>query len=165
MEPRITFKDAPKEVYPLMQSIEAYLKKSGIDHHLLELIKVRASQINGCGFCLDMHHKDAINAGETFQRLYLLPAWKESPVYSPQEKAVLNLTETLTKLSNKDHEEVDSAYELVAKYYSKEEIANLILAINQINSWNRFAITFGNIPGSYQPDMFKQNGKIESVPA
>lgn len=164
MEPRITFKEAPKEVYPLMQSIQTYLKKS-MDHRLELLIKVRASQINRCGFCLDMHHKDAINEGETFQRLYLLPAWRESPVYTDKERAALHLTETLTLIASKTDEEVESAYEWVAKYFSKEEIVNLIVAINQINAWNRLSITFGNVPGSYQPDMFKQNGKLENVPA
>ena len=164
MEPRITFKEAPKEVYPLMQSIQTYLKKS-MDHRLELLLKVRASQINRCGFCLDMHHKDAINEGETFQRLYLLPAWRESPVYTDKERAALHFTETLTLISSKTDEEVASAYELVAKLFTKEEIVNLIVAINQINAWNRLSITFGNIPGSYQPDMFKQNGKLENVTA
>jgi AhpD family alkylhydroperoxidase len=147
--PRITFEELPDGLYPLMKNIEVYLKQT-IPHPMIGLIKMRASQINGCGFCLDMHHKDAVAAGESVQRLYLLPAWKESPVYTDAEKAVLNLTDTLTKISQKDADEVAEAYEIVEKYFSKQEIANFVLAICQINSWNRIAITFGTIPGSYR---------------
>lgn len=144
---RISFQEVPKGLYEVMQNVEKYLKESGIDHRLTHLIKVRASQINGCGYCLDMHHKDAIKAGESFDRLYLLPAWEEAPCYTGEEKALLHFTETLTKISESD---VDEAFERMVKYYSKEQIANITLAICQINSWNRIAITFGNIPGSYK---------------
>lgn len=144
---RISFQETPKELYDIMLSGEKYLKECGISHTLLELIKTRASQINRCGYCLDMHHKDALKAGETFDRLYLLPAWQESPCYSAEEKAVLLLTDTLTKISESD---VEEAYDTMAKYYSKEQIANVTFAICQINSWNRISITFGNIPGSYK---------------
>lgn len=148
MEPRITFAELPEGFYPLMKNIEVYLKKN-IPHPMIGLIKMRASQINGCGYCLDMHHKDATKAGETVQRLYLLPAWKESPVYTDEEKAVLNLTDTLTKISQKDPEEIADAFAIVARHFSKQEIADFVLAICQINSWNRIAITFGTVPGSY----------------
>jgi AhpD family alkylhydroperoxidase len=148
MEPRITFAELPDGLYPLMKNIEVYLKKN-ISHPMIGLIKMRASQINGCGYCLDMHHKDATKEGETVQRLYLLPAWKESPVYTEQEKAVLNLTDTLTKIAQKEPEEIAVAYANMEKYFSKQEIANYVLAICQINSWNRIAITFGTVPGSY----------------
>lgn len=150
MEPRITFAETPKGLYELMQNIETYLKKSGIPHSLIGLIKNRASQINGCGYCLDMHHKDVIKAGETFQRLYLLPAWKESPCYSDAEKAALNLTDTLTEISQAKAEQIADAYSEMTSHYTKGEIANIVLAISQINSWNRIAITFGSVPGSYQ---------------
>ena len=150
MEPRITLQEAPKGLYDAMINIETYLKKCGIDHSLIELIKIRASQINGCGYCLDMHHKDALREGESIQRLYLLPAWKESPVYSEEEKVVLNLTEVLTTISESDPEVIAEAYDRVAAHYSKEQIANLVLAICQINSWNRIAITFGSVPGTYK---------------
>lgn len=150
MEPRITFAETPKGLYELMQNIETYVKKSGIPHSLIGLIKNRASQINGCGYCLDMHHKDAIKAGETFQRLYLLPAWKESPCYSDAEKAVLNLTDTLTEIGQAKPEQIADAYSAMTAHYTKGEIANIVLAICQINSWNRIAITFGSVPGSYQ---------------
>ncbi|HEX6226251.1 MAG TPA: carboxymuconolactone decarboxylase family protein [Chryseolinea sp.] len=150
MEPRLTLQDAPRGMYELMSNIETYLKKSGISHSLIHLIKVRASQINRCGYCLDMHHKDTLKAGETFQRLYLLPAWKESPMYSDAEKAVLNLTEVVTRISESEPEVVADAYERLTPHFSKGDIANIILAITQINSWNRIAITFGNVPGSYK---------------
>jgi AhpD family alkylhydroperoxidase len=150
MEPRLTLQDTPKGMYELLRNIETYLKNSGLDYSLIHLIKVRASQINRCGYCLDMHHKDTLKAGETFQRLYLLPAWKESPVYSEAEKAVLNLTEVLTKISESEPEVVAEAYERLTPHFSKGDIANIILAITQINSWNRISITFGNVPGSYK---------------
>lgn len=150
MESRITFQEVPKGWYELMSNIETYLKKCGIPHPLIELMKTRASQINRCGYCLDMHHKDALKAGETFQRLYLLPAWKESPVYTDEEKAVLNLTDVLTRISESEPEVIHEAYEKVSKHFSNGDIANLIMAINQINSWNRIAITFATVPGSYK---------------
>lgn len=153
MEPRIRFEEVPQELYGLMRNIENYLKTSGLPHSLLELIKIRASQINGCGYCLDMHHKDAIVGGASLQRLYLLPAWKESPVFTDEEKSVLNLTETLTRIANVDVEDIGRAYDRVAQHYSKAEIAKVIMAINQINAWNRWAITLGTTPGSYKPDL------------
>lgn len=150
MEPRVNFSDVPKGWYELMQNIEIFLKKSGIDHSLIHLIKIKASHTNRCGYCLDMHHKDALKDGETIQRLYLLPAWKEAPVYSEKEKAVLNLTDVLTRIADSEPEVVADAYEKVSKHYSKAEIATIVMAICQINSWNRIAITFGAVPGSYK---------------
>lgn len=150
MEPRITFQDVPKGWYELMQNIETHVKNSGLPHKLIYLVKVRSSQINRCGYCIDMHHKDAIREGETIQRLYLLPAWEESPVFSDAEKAVLNLTEVLTPISESQPEVIAKAYERVSTYFSKAEIANIIMCINQINAWNRVAITFGSIPGTYK---------------
>jgi AhpD family alkylhydroperoxidase len=149
-EPRISFQEFPKGFYATMANTEKYLKDCGISHPLIELIKTRASQINGCGYCLDMHHKDALKAGETFDRLYLLPAWEEAPCYTSEEKAVLFLTDVLTQISHHNAEAIEKAYDGMANYYSKEEIANIVLAICQINSWNRIAITFGNVPGSYK---------------
>lgn len=147
---RISYEECPKGLYSAMLNTEKYLKECGIPHLLYELIKTRASQINGCGYCLDMHHKEALKGGERFDRLYLLPAWKESPCYTPEEKAVLFLTDVLTGIANSTPETIQEAYEVMARHYSKEQIANTILAICQINSWNRIAITFGNIPGSYK---------------
>lgn len=146
---RITVDDTPKGLYHVMLNTEKYLKECGISHTLLELIKTRASQINRCGYCLDMHHKDALYDGETFQRLYLLPAWEESPCYTPEERAALRLTDVLTEISQHGSETIEEAFNQMLEYYSKPEIANIILAISQINSWNRFSITAGNIPGTY----------------
>ncbi|MEP6737058.1 MAG: carboxymuconolactone decarboxylase family protein [Chryseolinea sp.] len=150
MEPRINFNDVPKGWYELMQDIETFVKKSGIDHSLINLIKIKASQTNRCGYCLDMHHKDALKEGETIQRMYLLPAWKESPVYSEKEKAVLNLTDVLTSIAHSEPEVVTDAYDKISKHFSKGEIATIVMAICQINSWNRIAIAFGAVPGSYK---------------
>jgi AhpD family alkylhydroperoxidase len=147
---RISYQETPKGLYEVMLNTEKYLKECGIPHALIELIKTRASQINGCGYCIDMHHKDALKAGEHLERLYLLPAWEESPCYTENEKAVFNLTDVLTKISDSSPAVVENAYERMAEHYSKEQIANIVLAICQINSWNRIAISFGNIPGSYK---------------
>lgn len=149
---RIGMEDIPQGLYAAMLNTEKYIKTSGLPHSLIELIKVRASQINKCGYCLDMHHKDALKAGEKFERLYLLPAWQEAPCFTDEEKAVLHLTEVLTRILSHEPEEIENAYERMLPYYSKQEIANVVLAITQINAWNRLAITFGNVPGSYQPN-------------
>lgn len=147
---RISYAETPAKLYELMLNTEHYLKECGIDHSLLELIKTRASQINKCGYCLDMHHKDALKAGESFDRLYLLPAWEESPQFTPEEKAVLRLTDTLTRVAYAGAADIEEAYAHIAKHYTKAEIANIVLTICQINSWNRISITFGNVPGSYK---------------
>lgn len=146
---RIAYAEIPKGLYAVMLNTEKYLKECGLPESLIGLVKTRASQINKCGYCLDMHHKDAIRLGETFQRLYLQPAWEESPCFTEAEKAVLNLTDRLTEISKQPVHEIEEAYNRVSQYYSKAEIANIVLAITQINAWNRVAITFGNIPGSY----------------
>jgi AhpD family alkylhydroperoxidase len=147
---RIGIEEIPPGLYAAMLNTEKYIRGCGLPHALIELIKVRASQINRCGYCLDMHHKDSLKAGETFDRLYLLPAWEEAPCYSLEEKAVLHLTEVLTEISKANANTIEEAYERMTGYYSKEQIANIVLAICQINAWNRIAITFGNVPGSYQ---------------
>ena len=147
---RISYEERPEGFYEAMYAIENYLAKCGLTKKEIHLIKVRASQINGCGYCLDMHHKDALKAGESIDRLYLLPAREESPCYTEEEKAILNLTDVLTKISEALPEQIEQAYDRMGKYFQKNKIANTVLAICQINSWNRIAITFGNVPGSYQ---------------
>jgi AhpD family alkylhydroperoxidase len=147
---RITFQEIPKGFYAAMLNTEKYIKECGLPVSLVELIKTRASQINRCGYCLDMHHKDALKTGETFQRLYLLPAWEESPCFTEEEKATLYLTDVLTQISSHKAETIEHAYERMSDHYSKDQIANIVLAICQINAWNRIAITFGNVPGSYK---------------
>jgi AhpD family alkylhydroperoxidase len=138
----------PESLQTLLK-LEGYVKKSGLDHTLWELIKIRASQINGCAYCIDMHTKDARAAGETEQRLYLLNAWREAPFYTEAERAALALTEAVTKISEAGVPQ--ELYEHVRKYFDEAQFVDLIMAINAINCWNRIAISTGMIPGEYQP--------------
>ena len=132
-----------------MLGLEACLAKSGIERPLMELVKMRASQINGCAYCLDMHSKDARAAGETEQRLYALDAWRETPFYSARERAALAWTEALTRIA--DTHTPDAEYEAARAHFSEQELVDLTLAVIAINGWNRFAIGFRAVPGSYQP--------------
>lgn len=138
-----------QEPYQIMLQFEAYAKKTGFDKKLIELIKIRASQINGCAFCLDMHTKDARAIGETEQRIYCLNAWRESPFYSDAERAALELTEAVTLISTA--RVPDELYEKVRKHFDEKQFVDLIIIINTINSWNRLSISLNNVPGSYQP--------------
>jgi AhpD family alkylhydroperoxidase len=132
-----------------MFGLQTYVNECGIEKSLLELVKTRASQINGCGFCLDMHTKDARANGETEQRLYALNAWRETPFYTDRERAALAWTEAVT-LIHEDHvpEEV---FEEAGAQFSDEELVNLTMAIVAINGWNRLNIAFRTPAGSYQP--------------
>jgi len=134
-----------------LAEIETYLHGSGLEASLLELVKMRASQINGCAFCLDMHSKDAREAGETEQRLYGLDAWHESGFYSERERAALAWTEALTRIA--DTHAPDEVYAQVAKQFNEKEIADLSLAIVAINGWNRLAIGSRAKAGSYKPEL------------
>ena len=135
--------------YRAMSQLEHYVRNSGLEASLLELVKIRASQINGCAYCIDMHTKDARAAGESEQRIYLLSAWRESSFYSERERAALEWAESLTLIA--DNHVPDDIYERVAAHFTEEELANLTLAVVTINGWNRFAISFRSEPGSYQP--------------
>lgn len=132
-----------------MLAMENHVRQCGLEHSLLELVKTRASQINGCAFCIDMHTKDARAAGETEQRLYGLSAWRETPFYSERERAALELTEAVTLITNGGVP--DELYQKVREHFSEEETVNLVAAIIAINGWNRLAITFHTPAGSYQP--------------
>jgi AhpD family alkylhydroperoxidase len=132
-----------------MQGIEAYVRGSGVEQSLLELVKTRVSQINGCAYCLDMHTKDARAANETEQRLYLLPAWREAPFYSQRERAALAWAEVLTQISTDDVS--DELYADVRRHFDEKTLVDLTLAIIGINGWNRPAISFRSQAGSYQP--------------
>lgn len=149
MQPRLNYQNLAKNGLRLMYEMEANLRHSGLEPAMLELMKMRASQMNGCAFCLDMHSKDARAAGETEQRLYGLNAWRETPYYTDRERAALAWTEALTNIQQ--GHVPDAVFEEVRKHFSDEEIANLTLAVNQINAWNRLAISFRVVPGSYQP--------------
>ena len=132
-----------------MVALERFVRTCGLEHSLLELVKTRASQINGCAYCIDMHTKDARAAGETEQRLYALSAWRETTFYTDRERAALDWTEALTLISENDVS--DSLYSSVREQFSDEELVNLTLAIVTINGWNRLAISFRAVPGAYQP--------------
>jgi AhpD family alkylhydroperoxidase len=132
-----------------MLGVEKYLRQSGLEESLLNLIRMRASQINGCAYCLDMHWKDARSLGESEQRLYGLDAWKESPYYTDRERAALAWTEALTNI-REGHVE-DEVYERVRPHFTEKELADLSLAITSINSWNRLNIAVRTVPGTYQP--------------
>jgi AhpD family alkylhydroperoxidase len=137
------------EALGLMMKFEEYAKTTGFDRKLIELIKIRASQINGCAFCIDMHTKDARHIGETEQRIYLLNAWREAPFYSEAERAVLELTEAVTLIAAKRVS--DELYRRVREHFDEKQYVDLIILINTINCWNRLSISMGSVPGSYTP--------------
>lgn len=148
MKTRLEIGKVEPAAYRVIMELENYVRSSGLDKTLLELIKTRASQINGCAFCIDMHTKDARQAGEMEQRLYALSAWAETPFFTPQERAALTLTEAITQISQ--HGLSDEVYEEVSHYFSPEQIVQLLMAIVAINSWNRLSIATRIVPGSYQ---------------
>lgn len=154
MNQRIQFNPAKfKDVFTAMLALSAPLENSSLEPALLELVKVRASQINGCGHCLDMHTKDARLAGETEQRLYLLNAWREAPFYSDRERAALAWTEALTRLENQQVS--DEVYEQVSEQFNEDELMRLTLAVVAINGWNRFQISLKATPGTYKAGSLK----------
>jgi AhpD family alkylhydroperoxidase len=150
MEPRLNFYKAAPEGIQAMRGLEHYINQSsGLEPSLRELVKTRASLINGCAYCIDMHTKDARAAGETEQRLYALNAWRETPFFSERERAALEWTEAITRIV--DSHAPDEVFFSVRQYFSEEELVNLTLAIVAINGWNRLAIAFRSVPGSYHP--------------
>ena len=161
MEPRNDIMKVDPKVYHAMIGLETYLRQCGLEEALLELIKMRASQINGCAYCLDMHSKDARAAGETEQRLYGLNAWEESPFYSERERAALAWTEAVTLVSQ--GHVPDEVYEKVKKQFSEKEIAALTMAVVAINGWNRLAISSRAVAGTYQPAQTKQAGAAKQT--
>ena len=143
-----TQKVAPAAIHAML-ALEEYIRKSSrLEPSLLELVRMRASQINGCAYCLDMHSKDARANGETEQRLYALNAWRETPFFTDRERAALAWTEAVTQISQ-DHVP-DSVYEEVRQRFTEEELVNLTLAVASINMWNRLAISFRAVPGTYK---------------
>lgn len=140
MAPRIKPLTAAPETYKAVRTLESYVRNAGIEAKLLHLLKVRASQLNKCAYCIDMHVKEALDDGEDAQRLYLLPAWQESPLYSERERAVLAWTEALTLLPEQGAP--DDAYEALRGHFSETEIVNLTAAVGMINLWNRWSVAF-----------------------
>jgi AhpD family alkylhydroperoxidase len=145
MESRLNYIKVSPDAYKAMSTLELYVKQSGLEKPLLELIKTRASQINGCAYCLDMHTKDARAAGESEQRLYALSAWREAPFFTDRERAALEWTETITLIA--DTHAPDDVYESVLKHFTEKELVDLTMAIVTINAWNRLAIAFRAVPG------------------
>jgi AhpD family alkylhydroperoxidase len=146
---RISYDKADPKADEAMMALENYVAACGLEASLLELVKLRASQINGCAYCLDMHTKDARARGETEQRLYLLQVWAEVPFYSDREKAALAWTEAITKIS--ETHAPDSVYKEAHKHFKEAELVALTMTIIAINGWNRIAIAFRLSPGAYQP--------------
>ena len=153
MKPRIEFHKIGQKPIQLMLAIEGYLNGCGLDHGMLHLIKLRASQINGCAYCIDMHSKDARAAGESEQRLYALNAWEETPFFSERERAALQWTEALTLVT--DGHVPDAVFEAARPHFTDDELVNLSLAISTINAWNRLSIAFRSVPGAYQSPVRK----------
>ncbi|WP_106496851.1 carboxymuconolactone decarboxylase family protein [Lentibacillus sp. Marseille-P4043] len=149
MESRLDYYSIAPEAAKIMVQFEKYVKSTNLDSTLLELVKTRASQINGCAFCLDMHTKDARANGETEQRLYALNAWRETDFYTEKERAALALTEAITQIST--NHVTDELYKDVREHFDEKDFVDLVYAINTINSWNRLAITTRAVPGKYQP--------------
>lgn len=149
MEQRIDYVKVAPAGIGAMLNLERYVRQSGLEHSLLHLVKLRASQINGCAYCVDMHSKDARADGEDEQRLYALPVWRETPFFSERERAALAWTEALTRISENDVP--DELYRAVHEHFSEKELVDLSLAIVAINGWNRLAVPFRTPAGTYQP--------------
>ena len=148
MRSRIEYGKVAPGMMKAMYALEHYVHECGLEPSLLELVKMRASQINGCAYCIDMHSKDARARGETEQRLYALNAWRETPFYTDRERAALAWTEAVTLVS--ETHVPDDVYDEARRHFTEEELANLTLAVVAINGWNRLAISFRTVPGTYE---------------
>lgn len=149
MEARLDYRKAAPQAAKAMLDLQMYVRKSGLDRSLVELLCLRASQVNGCAWCIDMHTKELRAAGETEQRLYLLSAWREAPFYSERERAALAWTEAVTRIA--EGEVPDEVYQAARAQFSEQELVNLTLAIVAINGWNRLNVSFRTVPGDYKP--------------
>jgi len=149
MQPRLDYKKAAPGASAAILKLEEYVSSTGLETSLLDLVKIRASQINGCAWCLDMHTKDARARGETEQRLYALPAWRETPFYTSRERAALAWAESVTLIAQSGVP--DQVYEEAKREFSGKELVDLTMAIVAINSWNRLNVAFRTVPGDYVP--------------
>jgi len=161
MNARIDMRRANPKVMQLLLATEGYLHGSGLGSRLLNLVKTRASQINGCAQCLDMHTQDARAEGETEQRLFTLDAWRETPFFDERERAALEWTEAVTLVA--ESHVPDEVYERVKRHFSEQELVDLTLAITSINAWNRLNIAFRTVAGNYRPGMYKSYLKEAGV--
>jgi AhpD family alkylhydroperoxidase len=148
MKARLDFRKASPQADKAMMGLHMFVRNCGLDHSLMELVKLRASQLNGCAHCIDMHTKELRADGESEQRLYLLNAWRESPFYSDRERAALAWTEAVTLVA--DSQVPDDVYEETRKQFSEEELVNLTMALVAINGANRLNVAFRTVPGSHQ---------------
>ena len=149
MQPRLDYRKASPAALKAVQGLEEYLAHCSLEANLIHLLKMRASQINGCAYCIDMHSKDLRAAGETEQRIYALDAWRETPFFSDRERAALAWTEAVTLVSH-DHVP-DDVFAEARKNFNDSELMDLTLAVATINLWNRIAISFRAVPGHYKP--------------
>ena len=149
MTPRLDASKVSPDAYRAIMGLELYVRHSGLEPSLIELIKLRASYMNGCAYCVDMHSKDARVDGETEQRIYAVPVWRETPFYSDRERAALAFTEAVTAIGQSGVP--DDVYDEADAILRQDELVKLTMAIVTINAWNRVAITFRTEPGTYQP--------------
>ncbi|HET7189122.1 MAG TPA: carboxymuconolactone decarboxylase family protein [Gemmatimonadaceae bacterium] len=149
MTPRLDASKVSPDAYRAIMGLELYVRHSGLEPSLIELIKLRASYMNGCAYCVDMHSKDARVDGETEQRIYAVPVWRETPFFSDRERAALAFTEAVTAIGQAGVP--DDVYDEAKRFFSQDELVKLTMAIVTINAWNRVAITFRTEPGTYQP--------------
>ncbi len=156
-EPRIDYRKLSPEAVEAQLAVERYARSSGLETRLLELVRLRASQLNGCAYCVDMHTKDARVEGETEQRLYAASVWKEAPFFTARERAALAWTEAVTLVSH-DHVP-DQVYEIARREFSEKELIGLTMAIIAINGWNRLAVSFRTPAGTYQPAAVHKAGR------
>lgn len=145
---RITYQELPSEMFEKLSAIEDYIKESPLEFKLLELMKLRVSQLNGCAYCVDMHYKELKHARETELRLSSVCVWEETPYFSEKEKAVLTFAESLTRINSKPLD--DKVFNSLLSFFNKTEISYLSLAITQINTWNRLMKAFTFTPGNYE---------------
>ncbi len=155
MEARFDYGKMAPGVYEAMEGLEHYLSGCGLEKPLMYLIQLRASQMNGCAYCLDMHWKDLRASGENEQRLYSLEAWRECPYYSDRERAALAWTEAVTEIAQ--GHVPDAVYQEARSHFSEKELSDLTLAVAAINAWNRLSIASRIVPGGYQPAKKKAN--------
>ncbi len=154
MKPRIDSRRVSPKARQHLLAINAHLHGSSLGNRLLHLVEIRASQINGCAQCLDMHSQDARAEGESEQRLHTLAAWREAPFFDERERAALEWTEAVTLVA--DTHVPDEVYERVRQHFSEEELIDLTLAVTQINVWNRLNVAFRTVAGNYRPGMYKE---------
>ncbi len=160
MQARLAYGTVEPEARKALLALESYVVQAGLEESLLDLVRLRASQINGCAYCIDMHTKDARARGETEQRLYALSAWWDAPFYTERERAALAWTEAVTRIA--DGHVSDEIYEQVRQQFTETELVRLNMAVIAINSWNRMNVAFRTVAGSYQPAR-RSSGQIESA--